>query len=206
MKTGSTSEKPVVEPRQKRAKQTYRSLLAAAQKILDEDGIEALNSNAIVEHAGLTAPAFYRYFEDKYAILAALGRNLMAAQNAVLETALDEGIGNPDTRIDQTKALLLRTLEVTEAFEGGYALMVSLRAIPTLRVIRLESHDHVARLMADQYFEANRDIRYDDAYGRCRLATELGYACIEMLLESDECERELAVVQTAKAIDAVLFS
>jgi len=122
-KKNAISEKPVVEPRQSRSKATYRSLLAAAQKILVEEGLEGLNSNAIVERAGLTAPAFYRYFEDKHAMLAALGRNLMNAQNAVLETALADVAELPGALVDQTRALLWRTLKVTEAFEGGYALI-----------------------------------------------------------------------------------
>lgn len=204
-KKNAVSEKPVVEPRQSRSKATYRSLLAAAQKILVEDGLEGLNSNAIVERAGLTAPAFYRYFEDKHAMLAALGRNLMNAQNAVLETALADDAELPGALVDQTRALLWRTLKVTEAFEGGYALMVSLRAIPALRSIRLESHTHVAQIMAERYLEANPHIPRDEAYDRCRLANEIGYACVEMLLETDECDRARVVDRTAKAIDAVLF-
>ncbi len=35
--------------------------------------------------AGLTPPALYRYFDDKYAVLEALGRRLMARQNIVPE-------------------------------------------------------------------------------------------------------------------------
>lgn len=198
-------EKPVVEPRQSRSKATYRSLLLAARKILAEEGLEGLNSNAIVERAGLTAPAFYRYFEGKHAILATLGKELMDAQNTVLETALGGVVAElPGTLVEQTSALLWRTLKVTESFEGGYALMVSLRAIPDLRDIRLESHSHVARIMTGKYLEAYPDIVREDAYDRCRLANEIGYACVEMLLETDECDRERVVRRTAEAIRAVL--
>ena len=200
-----SQEKPVVEPRQKRAKATYRGLLAAAQKILNEQGLEALNSNAIVELAGLTAPTFYRYFEDKHAILAVLGRELMDTQNAILETASTDILEGPEELTARTKALLWQTLEITEAFEGGYALMVSLRAIPSLRPIRLSSHTHVARFLTGRYLELYPDAASDDAYDRCRLAVEIGYASIEMLLETSECDRERVIGRTADAIHAVLF-
>lgn len=198
------AEKPVVEPRQRRAKATYRSLLSAAQQILSEAGLEAFNSNAIVERAGLTAPTFYRYFEDKHAILAVLGRELMEAQNAVLENAVTDMPEEPGKLLVRTRELLRRTLEVTETFEGGYALIVSLRAIPALRPIRLSSHAYVAGFLTERFLEAFPGVGRDDAYDRCRLAVELGYASIEMLLETAECDRERVLDRTADAVRAVI--
>ncbi len=204
MKDTASDFKPLVEPSQKRAKATYRSLLQAAQRILGEEGYEALNSNAIAERAGLTPPAFYRYFENKHSILAVLGHQLMDAQNAVVEDLLARGadIGAPS--LEETAALLRRTLEVTETFEGGYALMVSLRAIPALSEIRLSSHSHVATLTTGRYLELNPSVARNEAYDRCRLASEIGYACVEMLLETEECDRERVIGRTAEAIRAVL--
>ncbi|MAB12471.1 TetR/AcrR family transcriptional regulator [Parvibaculum sp.] len=200
----SLQEKPVVEPRQRRAKATYRSLLAAAQQILSEAGLEALNSNAIVERAGLTAPTFYRYFEDKHAILAVLGRELMEAQNAALGESSVDMSEEPGAQLVRTRELLRRTLEITETFEGGYALIVSLRAIPSLRPIRLSSHAYVAGFLTDRVLEAFPDIARDDAYDRCRLAVELGYASVEMLLETAECDRERVIDRAARAVRAVI--
>ena len=204
MKEISSPEKPVVEPRQRRAKETYRSLLAAAQRILNEEGLEALNSNAIVERAGLTAPTFYRYFEDKHAILAVLGRELMDAQNAALEVAAREMLDDPDRLAAGTESLLWRTLEITEGFEGGYALIVSLRAIPALRPIRLYSHTYVAEYLTERYRETFPDVGHEEAYDRCRLAVEIGYAAIEMLLETAECDRARVIERTGAAVEAVL--
>ena len=198
------SEKPVVEPRQRRAKATYRALLAAAQKILSEQGLEALNSNAIVEVAGMTAPTFYRYFEDKHAILAVLGRELMDLQNAALEAAAPGAPAEPESLTDLTKGLLWRMLEVTELFEGGYAVMVSLRAIPSLRPIRLESHTYVSEIMTDQYMQVFPDVPREEVYDRCRLACEISYSTIEMLLETSECDRERIIGRAADAVYTAL--
>lgn len=205
MKDAAIYLKPLVEPSQKRAKETYRSLLRAAQEVLNEGGIEALNSNAIVEQAGLTAPAFYRYFENKHSILAVLGRQLMDTQNAIAENTLSLDGSAEGGFLEQTEILLRKTLEVTEAFKGGYALMVSLRAIPALRPIRLSSHSYVAQRLTDRYLDVYPDVVPDDAYDRFRLAIEIGYACIEMLLETDECNRERVIARTAVAIRAIFF-
>ena len=65
-------------------KTTREALLEAAQNILADQGLEALNSNAIVEKAGVTPPTFYHYFSNKHAVLRELGVRMMDAQNEVL--------------------------------------------------------------------------------------------------------------------------
>ena len=44
---------------------TKQRLLSAAQGILAESGLAAVNSNAIVERAKVTPPTFYHYFKNK---------------------------------------------------------------------------------------------------------------------------------------------
>jgi len=204
MKNSALYTAPLVEPTQKRAKETYRSLLRAAQEIIAGEGFEALNSNAIVERAGLTPPAFYRYFENKHGILAVLGRQLMDAQNAAVEDLLSHEGWAGRNALEETRSLLRETLKATETFKGGYALMVSLRAIPDLREIRLSSHTHVATQMTGRYLALNPDADHGDVYDRFRLASEIGYACVEMLLETDECNRDRIIDRAAEAITSLL--
>ncbi|MDO9369158.1 MAG: helix-turn-helix domain-containing protein, partial [Sphingopyxis sp.] len=72
-------------PQQDRARQTQGRLLDVAGELLADVGIERISTNMIAARAGLSPPALYRYFDDKYAVLEALGRRLMERQNAVLE-------------------------------------------------------------------------------------------------------------------------
>ena len=60
-------------PRQERAKRTYESILVAAAELLVEVGVERISTNLIAERAGITVPALYRYFPNKYAVINALG-------------------------------------------------------------------------------------------------------------------------------------
>src|ERR1700679_586070 len=78
-----------VAPQQERAVQTRDHLLDVAGELLGEVGFENISTNMICARAGMTPPALYRYFKDKYAVLEALGERLMARQNAVLFAWLD---------------------------------------------------------------------------------------------------------------------
>jgi AcrR family transcriptional regulator len=70
-----------LQPTQARGQDTYEIVLATAGEMLGETGFEQLTTNAICKRAGLTPPALYRYFPNKYAILKELGDRLMKAQD-----------------------------------------------------------------------------------------------------------------------------
>lgn len=193
---------PVKAPRQARAQVTYERLIVAAQVILERGGLEAVNSNAVAAEAGATPPSFYRYFRNKHDLLAELGRRLMTAQNQIVERRF-EAVSRPRPLDTETlERVLFDTLTVTRDFQGGRAIISSLRALPELLPIRLESHAHVARLIAAQSSSTSR--ARADAYARARLAVELGYAAIEMLLEVPDLDARRVLRSTARAVEACL--
>src|SRR6185436_12353021 len=69
------------QPAQQRATDTYERILEVTAQTLADVGIERLSTNLVCERAGLTPPALYRYFPNKYALLSELGQRLMQAQN-----------------------------------------------------------------------------------------------------------------------------
>ncbi len=190
------------EPRQARARETYERLLAAAQAILERGGLEAVNSNAVAAEAGVTPPSFYRYFRNKHDLLADLGRRLMSAQNLIVERRFESAGRSRRLDTQTLEAILMDTLAVTRDFQGGRAIISSLRAVPDLLPIRLDSHAHVARLVAAQSGATGR--AKADVYARARLAVELGYAAIEMLLEVPDLDARRVLRSTARAVEACL--
>jgi AcrR family transcriptional regulator len=58
-----------LQPRQARGHDTYKIVLTTAGNMLAEVGFEQLTTNRICEQTGITPPALYRYFPDKYAVL-----------------------------------------------------------------------------------------------------------------------------------------
>ncbi len=77
---GKTAERKKL-PAQQRATETYERILVATANTLCEVGIERLSTNLVCERAGLTPPALYRYFPNKYALLTVLGERLLEKQN-----------------------------------------------------------------------------------------------------------------------------
>ncbi|WP_339614563.1 TetR/AcrR family transcriptional regulator [uncultured Parvibaculum sp.] len=61
-------------PRQSRSQATVDAVLEAAARILERDGISAVNTNAVAELAGVSVGSLYQYFPDKEAIFAELIR------------------------------------------------------------------------------------------------------------------------------------
>ena len=190
------------KPRQERAKRTYEGILAAAAELLVEVGVERISTNIMAERAGITVPALYRYFPNKYAVLNALGAVLMDRQNEVFqhwfEQYADEG--NPLALLDRLYELLQQTYDVTREQTGGLEIIQSLRAVAPLQELRLASH----RLVADQFSWLLADIlgrELDPEMAvQARLSVDTGYAVVEMALEDPTLPAEQLLREGANMI------
>jgi AcrR family transcriptional regulator len=180
----SDTEDIVRRPKQERSQATYELLLNVAGELLAEVGIDRISTNLICARAGLTPPALYRYFDDKYAVLEALGRRLMARQNAALEEwiARHEGGGIAALR-DNIEELLRETAAVTASEPGAVWILRALHATPRLVHIRVESHRYVTDRLTDAYAAHLPGISREELWQRLRLSVEMGFAVDEMLTE-----------------------
>ena len=181
------------KPRQDRAKKTYEAILAAAAQLLMEVGVERISTNLVAEKAGITVPALYRYFPNKYAVLNALGAVLMDKQNVVfdewLEKRLAEG-GGPQSLMDNIYELLWKTYEVTREQAGGIEVVQALRAVAPLQDVLLASHrvvaDQLAQLVAEMLGRPVGELLSMQA----RLTIDTGYSIVEMALEDESLAPE----------------
>ena len=85
-------------PAQSRSRAKVARALAAADRLLDEKGPEALNLTRVAQEAGLSAGALHQYLPDRDAILRVLAARyyerleaLMAALMQVPDSAADIG-------------------------------------------------------------------------------------------------------------------
>jgi AcrR family transcriptional regulator len=60
------------KPQQARSQKRMNDILEAAEKVLLEQGFEALSTNAVAAKAGISIGSLYHFFSDKKAILEAL--------------------------------------------------------------------------------------------------------------------------------------
>ena len=93
--------KPRKRPLQTRSRETVAVILEATARILEAEGLEVANTNAIAARAGVSIGSVYQYFPDKSAIFAELihkaeadlGDNLEMLLARTAGLALEERIG-----------------------------------------------------------------------------------------------------------------
>ena len=172
-------------PTQTRALETCERILDAAANLLGEVGIERLSTNLICERAGLSPPALYRYYPNKYAVLAELGVRLMMSQNDLLEQwATPATLRLPAARFEaRIRQLFLDTLEMTRKEIAGEWITRALRAVPSLAPVRMESHDHVTGLLVAAFALAYPQVPQARVRLVSRLAIEVMYSAQELLVD-----------------------
>lgn len=189
------------EPVQARALATRELLLETTAELLGEVGVERLSTNLICARAGLTPPAFYRYFKDKYAALAELGEGLMEAQNAAMAPLLAAG-GASEAEV---KALILETIAATKTSPGGPWVLRVLRAVPALQHIRIKSHQRVAAAIAAAALPARptKATRARIAL-QARLLVDMGYAAVELAFDEPELDHVALADAAARALSGLM--
>ena len=130
-------------PSRQRGIDTFEVILTTAGELLAEVGFERLTTNLVCQRAGLTPPALYRYFPNKYALLKELAHRLMDAQDQVVLAWLENG-GTRFTSLEDSVAknrdLQKQVNAVTRAFPGGDWILRALRALPVLQERGIDHH------------------------------------------------------------------
>ncbi len=190
------------KPQQARAKRTYEAILAAAAQLLVEVGVERISTNLVAERAGITVPALYRYFPNKYAVLNALGAALMDKQNTIFQQWFDQylTLGGPPLLLDNIYELLKRTYDVTHAQPGGLAVVQALRAVGPLQEVRLASHRLVASRFATTVAELLSLPVDERVLNQARLSIDTGYAIVEMALEDQSLSTDTILREGSRMI------
>jgi len=175
---------------------TFEYLLSTAGHLLGEVGFEGLSTNLICKRAGMTPPALYRYFPNKYAVLQELGRRLMRAQDYAVFAWMAEG-GLKSTSlaaaVESNRRLQVEVNTVTRRQPGGMWIMRAMRAVPLLHAVRIESRDLVARRLAKALQPQYPNLSRKRLLASTRLSTELRYAATEMALDEPAQEAQITV-------------
>ncbi|MEM7097592.1 MAG: TetR/AcrR family transcriptional regulator [Pseudomonadota bacterium] len=187
------------------AKETFEKIVAAGQSLLDEAGLEAVNSNAVVERAGVTAPVFYHYFKHKHALLYVMASRLIRLQDEAYQKRDPALVRTRKDLYSMAFGMLRDTYDVTHGFVGASALLVSLRAVPELADIRVESNERAAHAFAGPLKVIHPELSADEAVERTRLGVEIGYSAVEMLLDTPSFCVDRVLAQTAQAVVAIYF-
>ncbi len=211
MQTASISERSVelVEknrPQQQRAIKTYEAILSATGELLREVGLERISTNIIAERAGVTVPALYRYFPNKYAVLNALGSRLLGARKAVFEHWQEGRLSGhgPYAMLESLNELLMGVYRVTRDFPGGVELLHGMQAMAPLQKVQQEHDWMVARTFAGIWADLNRVQCTEELVCKSRVAVALGFSSIQVALEDPDMSPDVALYEGAHALRSYL--
>jgi AcrR family transcriptional regulator len=192
-------------PSQARAHDTLELIVETTGRLLEEIGFERLSTNMICKRAGLTPPALYRYFPNKYAVLRELGERLMREQDEAVLDWIEQGghlTSTVEAAVAANRAVNERVIEITRRFPGNIAILRALRAIPMLRKVRMASRDMVAGRLAEALGPVYPHVSKARMAVAARLSVEIGYATMEMVLEEPRGQAGEVLDQSARAVVA----
>lgn len=147
-------------PLQSRGHATFEHILDATSQLLDELGLEGVNTNTIAKAAGVNIATLYQYFPNKRAVMLALFQRQAERRLSTAQSLL-AGIGrSPDwpARID---AFVDGMARLRAELPGTAALMQAMRVDPELREHNLRMGAAAAAALAEELLEAGRLSRED---------------------------------------------
>jgi AcrR family transcriptional regulator len=193
-------------PKQGRAVQTYERLLDVSGDLLAEVGIERISTNLICARAGMTPPALYRYFKDKYAVLEALGRRLLSRRSDILTMWLAETAPKGQQAIvDGLPSVLSATWAATLKEPGAVWILKALRAVPQLAHVRVETYRDMTDMVTSVFSTTLGAPPRDDLWLRVRIALEFAFSADELLFEEDRLPQEVIIAESAELLRRALM-
>lgn len=193
-----------VPPTSGRAKETFDGILLAAGELLGEIGFERLSTNDICASAGITPPALYHYFYDKYDILEELALRLLKAQNDAFYVWVFAGgfVGSAQERQDKLADWYRQAAQVTASHPGALAILRAMHALPDLAPLRLASQRMLTDSICDIYHRLNPQEDKRLLWYRLRISCEFGFMVDELALEEDRIDNEFLFREVAAMLSA----
>ena len=172
-------------PTQARSRQRVEAILDAAEALVVQQGVEALTTRAIAEHAGVPVASLYQYFGDKEAVLLALaGRDTAEMDDQVAtDLAALEELG------ELSVAAVVRT--AMEAFVAVYRrrpafVEIYLRGRGNAAVARFGRAHNIRIAEALRDFALERGLCRDDlSPAAAELAVEVGDRVFQLAYEHE---------------------
>ena len=147
-------------PLQSRGQATFDHILDATARLLDELGLEGVNTNTIAKAAGVNIATLYQYFPNKRAVLLELFQR-QAERRVGAAQSLLAGIGRSPDWPASIGAFVDGMAQLRAELPGTAALMQAMRVDPELRAYNLRTGDAASAALADELLEAGRLSRED---------------------------------------------
>lgn len=198
---GMTDDSPLrVKPQQKRARDKVDAILAATARLLEREGLDAVNMVAISREAGLPPATTYHYFENRLSIFTALAECTMQNIDDHLEATLKET--TVSGQFDW--AAVLRSIYEAYRTAPGYRVVLPLLwATPGLKEMVIESNRRTAEVLASNIQELTK-LSPQRMLRIARMITEAVHAFLDLALSADsESEADEWVAEMQEMIQCI---
>ncbi len=193
-------------PKQQRAIRTYEGILSAASDVLCDVGLEKISTNNIAERAGVTVPALYRYFPNKYAVLNALSARLLSELHAACEdwraAHLQDDPCGPGRKAFCD--LLVMVHKIVQDFPGGLEILHAMQTLAPLKEVRVTGYWAIAEDFGCSWSKGAQLPLSAATLNRFRIAVETGFGCVQLALEDSRLDPQFALQEGAAALDLQL--
>jgi len=142
-------------PRQSRSKATFEQILDATAQLLEDQGVEGINTNAIARAAGINVATLYQYFPNKQAVLLALFQRFSTQRIETGRTRF-AGMGRTADWRSMVHATVDGLVALRRQLRGTAALMHAMRVFPELRAHHQAMRAQVAQPLADEIVAASK--------------------------------------------------
>ncbi|MGE4606605.1 MAG: TetR/AcrR family transcriptional regulator [Myxococcota bacterium] len=139
---------PRVRPVQERSKHTVDLILDSAGVLLDEVGIDALNTNLLAESADIAVRSVYRYYPNKLAVIVGLAER-QSEQWREISEELMVPLADPDQSVlDAWDRVLDSYVAFLEGKRGRSAIRRAMLALPQLNDVNNRDNEHLCEPIA----------------------------------------------------------
>ncbi|MER5276815.1 TetR/AcrR family transcriptional regulator [Streptomyces sp. NPDC002809] len=118
------------QPQQARSRARVEAILAAADRILSQEGYEALTMRRIAEEAGTPVGTIYQFYADKSAVVDALGQRYLDAFKAAIDDLVERTVEGELS--DPVGMMVGVYAELFRSQAGGMALWAGRHLSPEL--------------------------------------------------------------------------
>lgn len=132
-------------PRQARARDKVDRALAAAEALLEREGVSAITLLRVADEADISVGALHQYLPDREAILAALSADYYVRHEALMDTLVADLVSSADdSGADPVGSVVAAVALLYREQTGSRALRAGLQSAAQLRLAR----EHKERMVA----------------------------------------------------------
>ena len=189
------------QPQQERAKDSIERILDAAAELLVEDGLQAFNTNAVADRAGVNIGTLYRYYRDKNAILI----DLYARHGAEIQAWLDamaDHLAQTESIQDWAEAFVAGSLELRRQWPERSMIRRVCHLVPELAQAERLVDDAVAESLGEGIHRRFEGLSKE----RCRLAAFAIMATVENIADVSLLNEGDDLSHTVEEVPVVVMS